>query len=444
MKPDVLLVDDDPAICISFRHYLERVGFNILEAGTMAEGREALSGQRLDAILLDLNLPDGNGMDWIIELRETCPHLSIIVITGAGEISLAVEAMRRGADHFLTKPVNMPDLEVFLRKSLELGALRRSTFSYQRLQKKPEMFQARSARMGQAMEMAALAAERGTPVLLTGETGSGKGVLARWICDHGPRRTGAFVDVNCSSLRGELLAAELFGHVRGAFTSAVETREGLLDVADGGTLFLDEVGDMDLGIQAQFLKVLEEKRFRRLGDTRERHSEFHLICATNRDLQEEIRCGRFRKELFFRINVLPVPLPPLRERMEDFDAFTRHLLARLGAPEREITPDAVRLLKAYSWPGNVRELRNVLERALLLARGGPLAPEHFHSLNGSELWRGTNGVEDSRALEALRIRGALDRHSGNAELAAKEIGISRATLYRKLKRAENRKIGPKA
>ena len=441
MRTDVLLVDDDPAICISFRHYLERVGFSILEAGTMAEGREAIASRRLDAILLDLNLPDGNGMDWIIELRETCPHLSIIVITGVGEVSLAVEAMRRGADHFLTKPVNMPDLEVFLRKSLELGALRRRTSSFQRLQRKPEMFAGRSAAMGQAMEMAALAAERGSPVLLAGETGTGKGVLARWICDRGPRRAGAFVDVNCSSLRGDLLAAELFGHVRGAFTSAVETREGLLDVADGGTLFLDEIADMDLGIQAQFLKVLEEKRFRRLGDTQERHSEFHLICATNRDLQEEIRGGRFRKELYFRINVVPLFLLPLRERMEDFDGLARHLLAALGAPGRDLVPETVHLLRSYSWPGNVRELKNVLERALLLSRGGPLAPEHFHALDASDFTHGGTGAAGARAAEAARIREALRHHGGNAERAARAMGISRATLYRKLKRSAAGKGG---
>jgi DNA-binding NtrC family response regulator len=268
--------------------------------------------------------------------------------------------------------------------------------------------------------------------LLEGETGSGKGVLARWIHERSSRQSMPFVELSCAGLRGELLSSELFGHTRGAFTSAVADRQGLIEVADGGTLFLDEIGELDPSVQPQFLKVLEEKRYRRLGDVRERRSEFRLICASNRDLDAEIEAGRFRADLHFRINVFPVSLPPLRERHEDIPALVAHILARLGAHNAVLTPAAMKRLKEHSWPGNVRELKNAIERALLVARGASLEPEHFTWLEGVSLEPQAATPESS---EADRIRQALDAHDGRVEEAAKALGMSRATLYRRLKKA---------
>lgn len=425
-EPTVLLVDDEEAIRYSYVRYLTRAGFQVSQAGSLTEARKVILAERLDAILLDMNLPDGNGMDWILELRQSKPEIPIVVITGAGDIPSAVEAMRRGADHFLTKPVVLADLEIFLRKSLEMGTLRRRSLVNKRLSKTSEPFFGKSSSTKEVLSLLELASENESTVILYGETGTGKGVYARWIFQHSPRSSMPFVEVNCSSLRGELLSNELFGHVRGAFTSAMETREGLLDVADGGTLFLDEIGDMDAGVQSQMLKVLEEKRYRRLGDVQERRSEFRLICATNRELNEEVKNGNFRKDLFFRINLIPIQIPPLRERKEELPDLIQYLLAGLVFHAPEITPRALQMLVAYSWPGNVRELRNVVERAVLLARGQmPLDTKHFPGLETSRT------TVDASELE--RIQDALKQSDGDKQRAAEILGMSRATLYRKLK-----------
>ena len=433
MSSTILLVDDEPAIVFSYVKYLTRTGFLVQEAATLAKAKKAITTQRFDAILLDLNLPDGNGMDWISELREQQPDIAIVVITGIGDIPSAVEAMRRGADHFLTKPVNMADLEVFLNKSLEVTSLRRGNIANRRLSRSAEPFFGETFK--EVMNLIQLATENESVVLLHGETGTGKGVFARWIHSRSNRASMPFVEVNCSSLRGELLSSELFGHLKGSFTSAIETRQGLLDVADGGTLFLDEIGDMDITIQSQFLKVLEEKRYRRLGEVQERRSDFRLICATNRDLLEEAQHGRFRKDLFFRINIFPIGVPPLRERLQDLPQLVTYILENLGASKTHVSEEAMNLLKSYLWPGNVRELRNVLERSILLSRkSAVINPEHLPGLADSQkLFKmlPENQSHDSKSEDA--VIAALNRHGGNKIKAAKELGISRATLYRKIK-----------
>jgi DNA-binding NtrC family response regulator len=363
------------------------------------------------------------------------PEMSIIVVTGAGDIPLAVEAMRRGADNFLTKPVDMENLEVFLRKSLEIAGIRRRDMAEKRALKGEEFFFGESPVARELREMVLLAAENDSPVLLTGETGTGKGMLARWIhnrCRRGPQ---PFIEINCSGLRGEMLANELFGHVRGAYTTAVKDRQGLIEVAHRGTLFLDEIGDMDVDLQAQFLKVIEERSFRRLGDTALRQSDFRLICATNKELDREIEGGRFRRDLFFRIHVFPVQVPALRERIEDLPGLIRHLLEALGAQDADVSREAMKLLCGYSWPGNIRELRNVLERGVILARRGEIRPEHLPGLGGaSETAAAPSAMTTPWSREEMRILSALDGHQGDVERAARDLGISRATFYRRLKK----------
>ena len=432
MKPKILLIEDEQATRFGFTKYLSRSGYIVQEASCLSDAHNALLAQRFDAVLLDLNLPDGNGLEWIIEFRENYPDIPIIVITGFGDIPIAVDAMRRGADNFLTKPVNMQDLDIFLRKSLELGTLRRKNLTTQRLEKKDQIFFGESPVMKKVMNLAALAAKNVSPVILMGETGTGKGILARWLHDNSLCSSAPFVEVNCSNLRGDLLASELFGHARGAFTTAVQDKQGLIEVADGGTLFLDEISDMDIGVQAQFLKVIEEKHYRRVGEVKVRRSEFRLICATNRDLLEETRSGRFRKDFYFRINVLPAIIPPLRERQEDMPGLVLHLLRNLGAPNVKISSEAMQLLKAYPWPGNIRELRNVLERGLMLSYGKSLQPEHFSSLElQSVFMKDMNNLEN---IAEAHIREAVRRFSGDTRKAAESLGISRATLYRKQKK----------
>jgi len=434
-QPRVLVVDDERDVRLSFSLYLSRAGFTIDEADSLEAARHAVVARSVDCVLLDLNLPDGNGMDWIRDLRESQPATAILVITGRGDIPLAVEAMRRGADHFLTKPPNMSEVEVFIRKSLEVGGLRRGQVAQRRLARGPEPFLGSSEAARGLRELLALAAENDSPVLMLGETGTGKGLLARWIHDHGAREAMPFVEVSCSVLHGELLASELFGHARGAFTSAVADRQGLLDLADGGTLFLDEVGELTPPVQSQFLKVLEEKRYRRMGEVRERRSEFRLICATNRPLVQDVESGRFRQDLHFRVNVFPIRVPALRERPEEIPALSAHLLRSLGAATVPVSPEAMALLRGYAWPGNVRELRNTLERALLLSRRGPIERAHLAWLESARTPApGPRPGPD----ETARIRRALEEAGGDVGTAALALGVSRATLYRRLQRLRRR------
>jgi len=433
MRPQILLIEDEVGTRFGFVKYLSNAGYDVAEASDLVGARHAVESQIFDAILLDLNLPDGSGLDFIDHIRRTAPETPVIVITGSDEVVVAVDAMRRGAENFLTKPVNMANLEVFLAKTLEIGSLKRMSSSRHRLTKHETFFFGESHDMRKLADLAQIAAGCDKPILITGETGTGKGMLAKWIHDRSDRVKREFVDVNCSSLRGELLSRELFGNVRGAFTSADQDRQGLLDIADGGTLFLDEIGDMDGVIQAAFLKVLEEKRFRRLGDVKQRRSDFRLVCATNKDLNAEIQNRGFRQDLFFRINLLALHLPPLRDRPEDLDGLICHLLLVLGAEGTRISGDVARLLQSYSWPGNIRELRNVLERALLLTRGTELTMDHFSGIRSSLTDHGPGGQDSLESVEGAHILATLKRFDNDVVKAATHLKISRATLYRKIK-----------
>ncbi|HXH40435.1 MAG TPA: sigma-54 dependent transcriptional regulator [Thermoanaerobaculia bacterium] len=415
MTPKLMIVDDEPAFRLPMSRYLTRNGFSVCDAGTLRAARATLAAEHCHGMLLDLHLPDGNGLDWIEEVRQTHPDLALVVITGSGDIPLAVEAMRRGADHFVAKPIEPAEVAAFLRRTLEMGARRpRET---RRSSADAIPFFGSSTAAHEMRQLAEVAASSDSVVLITGETGSGKGVLARWIHEQSARRAKRLVEVNCSSLRGELLANEMFGHARGAFTSAGDAQSGLLDAADGGTLFLDEIGDMDLSIQAQLLKTIEEKRYRRLGDVTNRRSDFRLLCATNHSLRDAVAAGRFRSDLFYRINVLPIRVPPLREHIGDIRGLVQHLAA---VP---IEPAALALLEHHRWPGNIRELRNVLERAALLARGEPIAPRHLD----------LDSHPTSSRATAIDVLAVLHRNGDDKECTARELGISRATLYRRLK-----------
>jgi DNA-binding NtrC family response regulator len=432
VKPRILLIEDEPGTRFGFVKYLSKSGFDISESEDLSQADRAFSSQQFDAVIIDVNLPDGSGLDFIDKVRENSPYIPLIIITGAGDIPIAVDAMRRGADNFLTKPVDMEGLDVFLKKTLEIGSIRKIHSSRLRLEKKEDCF-GESHAMQEVLTLARMAAESDSQVLITGETGTGKGVIAKWIHRHSRRSSFNFVDVNCSSLKGDLLASELFGNVRGAFTSANQDREGLLDIADGGTLFMDEIGEMDITVQAQLLKVLEEKTYRRLGDTKLRRSDFRLICATNKDIEVEIQKGDFRRDLHFRINLLTIHIPSLRERIEDLPDMVNHILKTGRTPKLQITEEAMRILKMYHWPGNIRELKNVLERAMILSQCGPLMPEHFSWLKSETLPEAICKSKTLEEVERTWILSALESCKGDIEKAAKSLGISRATLYRRLK-----------
>lgn len=434
MKPSILVIDDEETVQALYRRYLSAAGYELVVAGLIAGAREEAQQRRFDAVLLDLNLPDGRGIDFLPELRALQPSAAIVVISGQSEVSVAVQAMQEGADNFLAKPIDMEALKVYLRKGIELGTMRRGQLSRRRTVKLLEPYFGDAPASREVFALASSAAQNESSVVIYGETGVGKGVLARWIHEHSTRAAMPFVEVNCSSLRGELLSSELFGHARGAFTSAVEDRQGLIEVADGGTLFLDEIGDMDLQVQAQFLKVIEEKRYRRLGEVRMRTSEFRLICATNQSLDQRVSSGAFRRDLYFRINVFPITIPPLRAVPENIPGLVQSLLKFLVSREVVVEPGVYELLARYPWPGNVRELRNVIERALVLG-GGRLKPEYFYMLTPPAQARAAIDSSNSLNLvemEFARIREAMARFHGDTKRASEALGISRATLYRRL------------
>ena len=318
----LLVVDDDKAVCSALKGHLESEGYRAFEAYSLEGAREVLSTSRIHAVLLDQNLPDGNGLDFITEIKEEWPQVSIIVITGYGDIPIAVEAMRRGADYFATKPVYMKDLKVILEKCLEIRSLQKIADLRSR-RTRDELFIGDYFRT-HCLQEAEIAAKSDSPVLIQGETGTGKSLLATWINRGSGRVNGPFVHLNCAVLKGDLLVSELFGHARGAFTGAINRKAGLLEIADGGTLFLDEIGDLSPEVQSQLLHVLETKTFRRLGETRDHYSDFRLICATNRNLKKEVNEGTFRQDLFYRISVLNVSLPPLREYLSELPGLCNH------------------------------------------------------------------------------------------------------------------------
>jgi DNA-binding NtrC family response regulator len=439
MKPSILLIDDDEATQFAFSKFLSNEGYDIRAVSSLNEARQVLLARYFDAVLLDMNLPDGSGLPFIDELRKTNASIAIVVITAYGDISTAVEAMQIGADNFLPKPVNMKELDVFLKKSLELGNLRQKEITLKRLGKKHHIYIGENPAMHEVEKLALLAAKKETPILLLGETGTGKGLLAQTIHEHSQRSGKSFVEVNCSGLKDEMLANELFGHHRGAYTTALEDQKGLLEVADGGTLFLDEISSMSLAVQAQLLKVIEEKRFRRLGETKVRRSEFRLICASNKNLQELVQTGEFRDDLFFRINVFPIQLPPLRDIPDNLPGLVTHILKSHHAPHPNVSLEVMQFLSNYQWPGNIRELRNVLERALLLADDEPLAPTHFPGLQASpppcrDL---SNNIKNLESFEKDYIKSVIVHFNNDSVKAAAALGISRASLYRKLKKFQD-------
>jgi len=433
MKPKILLVDDEAGTRFGFVRYLSASGYDAIPAEDLASAERLLASQKFDAVIIDINLPDGSGLDLIEKIREENPGGAIIVITGAGDIPLAVDAMRKGADNFLLKPVDMQGLDLFLKKSLEVGVIRKLHTSRQRLEKQEDIQIGKSPGMKEVAEFARLAAENNSPVLITGETGTGKGVIAKWIHSHSKRGPFAFVDVNCSGLKGDLLARELFGNIRGAYTSADRDRDGLLDVADRGSLFLDEIGEMETVVQAQFLKVLEEKKYRRLGDTKLQQSDFRLICATNKHLDQEMQEGRFRSDLYYRIHLFSIHVPPLRERLDDLPELARYLLKTCTSAKIGITDQAVKLLQTYPWPGNVRELKNAIERATILSQGRMLDVEHFSWLKSVVSAMPTGPTQTLEEIERVHVASALERCNGDVTKASKLLGLSRATLYRKIK-----------
>jgi two-component system, NtrC family, response regulator AtoC len=451
MSYSILVIDDDPAIQHVIRLALARPDWQvtgIADAGPALEERYAPG--TFDVVLLDLHLPSASGLEVLRMLREREPDLAVIMLTAYGDVATAVEAMQNGAENFLSKPFDLSHLEAVVERALEKADVRRRTEFLMRRRTGEHPLEALGSTpaMRVVAERIEVLAPTEATLLLAGETGTGKGWTAELIHSLSSRAGKPFVEINCAGLSAAFLDSELFGHEKGAFTDARARKLGLFEVADGGTLFLDEIGDLAPELQPKLLKALENRRFRRLGGTREINVDVRLITATNHDLKRRIEAGTFREDLYYRVAAHVLALPPLRERGDKAVAeLAIHLLAavhrELGRGPSRFSQDALHFLLRHAWPGNVRELRNVLEHAVLNAGGSDvllpaMLPAEITGRAAPPLTPRSGPVQDLHAYiehaESTFIEAALAAANGNRSRAARALGISRATLYEKLKR----------
>lgn len=431
----VLLVDDERAIRVSVGARLRQDGHQILQAGSAAAARKFLN-ETIDVAILDARLPDGSGVDLLRDFAAVDPELPVIMLTGHSSVSHAVDAMRAGAFHYITKPVDLDELARLIERALEMTQLRREVrgLRAERARTSESMIVGRSPEIQKVRELISrIAVSPASTVLLTGESGTGKDLAARAIHHQSDRADGPFLNITCSALPAALLESELFGHERGAFTDAKQRKLGLVEHAEGGTTFLDEIGEMELGLQAKLLRLLESKFMRRVGGSTDIHADTRIVAATNIELREAVRQGKFREDLYYRLAVLVVRLPPLRDRVGDAELLAMHFVARFnsefGKNVQEIAPGALELVRTYPWPGNVRELKNAIERAVLLAKGNVLTRSDFEMLTSTSVeehaFRLPAAGVDMRALELSLVKQALARTRGNRTRAAKLLGMNR-------------------
>ena len=436
--PRVLVVDDERMIRWSLRSALEDGGARVEEAASLAEARRRLQELWPDLLILDLKLPDGSGMELLAEVHGEDAELPVLVITAYGSLRGAVDAIHAGAFDYIAKPFELDDLLLTARRALERRDLQRLAHAEARARRGAGLV-AEAPASRQLLELLARIGRSGaSTVLLTGESGVGKGWCARLLhAAAGDEASRPFVAVSCTAIPETLLESELFGHERGAFTDAKDSKRGLCELAHGGTLFLDEIGDLALGTQAKMLTLLEERTFRRVGGTRPLPLQARVVAATNHDLEQDVAASRFRADLYYRLKVVPVHVPPLRERRADILPLARQFLEQFrrefGVAVRGLRPEAEAALQAYRWPGNVRELRNALERAVLLAAGPELTPADLPSeVTGRAGAPGAGGLPplpsdgvDWEALERAWVEQALARCGGNRSAAARLLGMNR-------------------
>jgi DNA-binding NtrC family response regulator len=437
----LLVVDDDPAILAGVSEYMLLEGYTVFQAPDLTSACQALERHSPDIAITDFELPDGDALEFLAAIKRLHMPTQCIVLTGFGTIDLAVKAIKEGAEQFMTKPVQFTVLSSYVRACLENQQNKRKqlarSLSSARYEKDP--FQGSSTLIRQLEQEITKFVYTERPILIQGETGTGKGVLAEWIHRRGARADEALVDVNCAGLSKELLESELFGYEKGAFTGASASKQGLIEAAHKGILFLDEVGEMDLLVQPKLLKVLENSRFRRLGDVRERAADIQVIAATNRNLMNRVKEMSFREDLYFRISTFHVRIPPLRERPADILPLANTLLQNLAndlkREKQELSSAAVTVLKSYSWPGNIRELRNVLERVALTCDSHIIGPEDLglaQRLPMTTLLASPQGAT-LEEVERQYISSILKEENGRVAQAATRLGIPRSTLYQKIK-----------
>jgi len=439
----VLIVDDEQLIRRSIAKRLSIAGYDVVEA---ADGRSAVekAANGVDLAILDYRLPDTDGLALLKQIRQIDPDVLVILLTAYASVETAVEAMKLGAHHFMNKPFDLEALTAIVEQALETTHLRREVRQFRATQAEPYTL---DRMIGESMPMREfkalikrVASSPATTVLLTGESGTGKDLTAKILHYSSERAARPFVNITCSALPETLLESELFGHERGAFTDARQQKKGLLEQADGGTVFLDEIGEMTPALQAKLLRFLEEKSFRRVGGSAELRVDVRVIAATNRNLEDEVKRGRFREDLFYRLNVVPLKLPPLRSHRDDIPALVSYYMGVFNREfkknVRAVSPEAMRLLDRYQWPGNVRELRNAIERAMLLAAGDTLDASDFPIGNSAA----ANAVElpaqglNLEAAERSLVLQALLRTGWNQTRAAKLLGLNRDQIHYRIEK----------
>jgi DNA-binding NtrC family response regulator len=438
----VLIVDDDPASRRLLEVRLRPLECDVATAGNGEQALTAIRKDVPDLVLLDLQMPKMGGIEVLRALRKEEINLPVIVITAHGSIETAVEAMREGAYDFITKPVDANHFDIVVRKALEREGLKRELELFSEdADKRYRLVVGKSAKMREAVETARKAATSKATVLLLGESGTGKEILARAIHNWSERRSQAFVAINCVGLSKELLESELFGHEKGSFTGADQLKKGKMELANGGTVFLDEIGDVSQELQTKLLRFLQEREFDRVGGVRPIHVDVRIVAATNRDLDGAVKEGRFREDLYHRLNVVPIMLPPLRERREDIPALAHHFLQRFAKEVKktfsEVSGETLAKLCAYDWPGNVRELGNVIERAVVLSQGPEIAPHDLPArIVAAQSEPQSDGISYRDAMDAYRrqlVMRALAQTQGNRAAAARALGLHEKYFLRLLK-----------
>src|SRR2546427_671071 len=447
----ILVVDDEKTLRYALQEGLSEEGYRVETAGDVAEAWERLNREEYHLALLDQKLPDGNGLDLLREIRSRHPEMQVVIMTAFGKFESAVEATKAGCFDYIGKPFELDHMKLVIKNALSQTRLSEEVTRLRAVERRragSTLIVGGSSKLAKVFETVRKVATSGSStVLLQGETGVGKELLAREIHDLGPFHAGPFVEVNCSAIPETLLENELFGFEPGIFTDAKRTKKGLMEIANGGTLFLDEIGEMSLALQSKLLRALDLKRFRRLGGTSDILVETRIVAATNKDLKTLVQQEKFREDLFFRLNVININVPPLRERPEDIPPLIDHFVGMwnrdLGRGVKGPNDRALELLLSYRWPGNVRELRNVIERAILLESDEWILPEHLPveivgAVGGSSavletLIKGDPGVVTIAQAERMAIERALEQAQGNKTKAAEWLGISRQTLRTKLK-----------
>jgi DNA-binding NtrC family response regulator len=456
----ILVVDDDEAIRWTLREALQSWGFASAEAASVAEAIKHFNSDLPAAVLLDIDLPDGSGLDVLREIKRDHPEAIVIMITGNVQVDNTISALRGGAYDFIAKPINLEELRVTIRNALETRHLRREVAQTRKERAREFDFNqivGESPAMKKMLGLAAKVAESEVAsVLLQGESGTGKDLVAKAIHYGSQRSGGPFVAVNCAALPATLIESELFGYEKGAFTDAKARKEGLFEQAEGGTLLLDEIGELELSLQAKLLRVLEEGAFRRVGGLKDIPLDVRVLAASNRDLKTESEAGRFRLDLYYRLSIIQIDIPPLRERGDDVLLLSQHYIDTIGAKLRRrkitgLSPETTVVFRKYDWPGNVRELRNVIERALILEDADQITTEYLPgSLSSSRPGQSSPATTDGSTLfflpsegisldeaELSFVRQAIQRSGGNQTRAAELLGISRDQLRYRLKKLED-------